>query len=47
MPYVPAEALTPRRLLDQWYATDVDTGAVHLLRLKAPAGAAACWPTRC
>jgi hypothetical protein len=35
MPYVPAEALTPRRLLDQWYATDVDTGAVHLLRLKA------------
>jgi hypothetical protein len=35
MPYVPAEALTPRRLLDQWYATDVDTGAVHLLRLQA------------
>jgi hypothetical protein len=35
VPYVPAEALTPRRLLDQWYATDVDTGAVHLLRLKA------------
>jgi len=34
-PYVPAEALSPRRLLDQWYATDVDTGAVHLLRLKA------------
>ncbi len=34
VPYVPAEALTPRRLLDQWYATDVDTGAVHLLRLK-------------
>ena len=34
-PYVPAEALTPRRLLEQWYATDVDTGAVHLLRLKA------------
>jgi hypothetical protein len=32
---VPAEALTPRRLLDQWYPTDVDTGAVHLLRLKA------------
>ena len=23
------------RLLDQWYPTDVDTGAVHLLRLKA------------
>jgi hypothetical protein len=35
IPYVPAEALTPRRLLDQWYPTDVDTGAVHLLRLKA------------
>jgi hypothetical protein len=35
MPYVPAEAMTPRRLLDQWYATDVDTGAIHLLRLKA------------
>ena len=34
-PYVPAEALTPRRLLDLWYPTDVDTGAVHLLRLKA------------
>ena len=34
-PYVPAEALSPRRLLDQRYATDVDTGAVHLLRLKA------------
>jgi hypothetical protein len=35
MPYVPAEALTPHRLLEQWYPTDVDTGAVHLLRLKA------------
>ena len=34
-PYVPCEALTPRRLLDQWYPTDVDTGAVHLIRLKA------------
>ncbi|MGH7447419.1 MAG: hypothetical protein ACRELT_07650, partial [Longimicrobiales bacterium] len=34
IPYVPAEALTPRRLVDQWYPTDVDTGAVHLLRLK-------------
>lgn len=34
-PYVPAEAMTPRRLLEQWYATDVDTGAVHLLRLEA------------
>ncbi len=40
IPYVPCEALTPRRLFDQWYPTDVDTGAVHLLRLDAldPAG---------
>ncbi|MPY86977.1 MAG: hypothetical protein GEU99_03555 [Luteitalea sp.] len=35
MPYVPAEALTYGRLLTEWYPTDVDTGAVHLLRLKA------------
>jgi hypothetical protein len=35
MPYVPCEAASPRRLFDQWYAADVDTGAVHLLRLKA------------
>jgi hypothetical protein len=35
IPYVPAEALTPHRLVEQWYPTDVDTGAVHLLRLKA------------
>jgi hypothetical protein len=35
VPYVPCEALTPRRILEQWYPTDVDTGAVHLLRLKA------------
>lgn len=35
MPYVPAEALASGRLLDEWYATDVDTGAVHLVRLKA------------
>lgn len=34
-PYVPAEALASGRLLDEWYATDVDTGSVHLLRLKA------------
>jgi hypothetical protein len=34
-PYVPCEARTPRRLLEQWYPTDVDTGAVHLIRLKA------------
>ncbi|GEM_PF-497691 len=34
-PYVPADALTPRRLLDVWYPTDVDTGALHLARLQA------------
>jgi hypothetical protein len=35
VPYVPCEVLTPRRLLEQWYPTDVDTGALHLPRLKA------------
>ena len=41
IPYVPCEATTPRRRFDQWYPTDVDTGAVHLLRLGAlPARAA-------
>ena len=34
-PYVPCEASKSGRLLEQWYPTDVDTGAVHLLRLKA------------
>jgi hypothetical protein len=34
-PYVPAEALMAGRLLHEWYPTDVDTGATHLLRLKA------------
>jgi hypothetical protein len=34
-PYVPCEAETSGRLLEQWYPTDVDTGAMHLLRLKA------------
>ncbi|NLF07434.1 MAG: hypothetical protein GX594_05575, partial [Pirellulaceae bacterium] len=34
-PYVPCEALTPRRIVEQWYPTDVDTGAVHLPRLGA------------
>ena len=32
-PYVPCEAMSPRRLVEQWYPTDVDTGALHLLRL--------------
>lgn len=35
IPYVPCEATRFGRLFDQWYPTDVDTGAVHLLRLKA------------
>jgi len=33
--YVPCEAETPGRLFEQWYPADVDTGAMHLLRLKA------------
>lgn len=35
IPYVPCEALTFHRIPDQWYPTDIDTGAVHMLRLKA------------
>lgn len=31
--YVPTDALTPRRMMDQWYPTDVDTGPLHLTRL--------------
>jgi hypothetical protein len=33
--YVPCDALTPRRLLEQWYPTDVDCGPLHLSRLAA------------
>jgi hypothetical protein len=33
--YVPCDALTPRRLLDVWYPTDVDCGPLHLARLDA------------
>lgn len=33
--YVPSDALTPRRLLEQWYPSDVDTGPLHLVRLGA------------
>ena len=33
--YVPCDALTPRRLLDEWYPTDVDSGPLHLARLGA------------
>jgi hypothetical protein len=35
IPYVPCEATKSGRLFEQWYPTDVDTGAIHLLRLKA------------
>ena len=31
--YVPTDALTHRRIMDQWYPTDVDTGPLHLTRL--------------
>lgn len=31
--YVPTDALTPRRMLDEWYPTDVDTGPLHLSRM--------------
>ena len=34
-PYVPCEAGSSGRRLDEWYPTDVDTGALHLPRLKA------------
>jgi len=34
IPYVPCEATKSGRLFEQWYPTDVDTGAIHLLRLK-------------
>ena len=33
--FVPATRMTPRRLLDVWYPTDVDTGPLHLARLSA------------
>ena len=37
VPYVPTEANTWQRKLEDWYPTEVDTGPVHLLRLKAVA----------
>lgn len=45
IPYVPCEANTFHRILDDWYPTDVDTGAVHMLRLEAvaPGGDLADW----
>ena len=33
--YVPCDAMTPRRLLDVWYPTDVDCGPLHMARLSA------------
>ncbi|HKT12426.1 MAG TPA: hypothetical protein VJW77_11435 [Terriglobia bacterium] len=35
VPFVPNNALVPRRNLDEWYPADVDTGVIHLLRLGA------------
>ncbi len=31
--YVPTDAMTPRRMMEQWYPTDVDCGPLHLTRL--------------
>ncbi len=31
--YVPCDATTPRRMLEEWYPTDVDVGPVHMARL--------------
>jgi hypothetical protein len=33
-PFVPSNAEVPRRLMEIWYPTDVDTGPLHLARLK-------------
>lgn len=40
-PYVPSDAQASGRLFRVWYPTDVDTGPLHLSRLKAldPKGA--------
>ena len=37
IPFVPTEANSHQRMLEDWYPTDVDTGPLHLLRLKAVA----------
>lgn len=34
-PYVPSDVRKPRRLLEAWYPSDVDTGPAHLPRLNA------------
>jgi len=31
--FVPTDAMTPRRMMEQWYPTDVDCGPLHLSRL--------------
>ncbi len=31
--YVPTDAMTPRRMMEEWYPTDVDCGPLHLTRL--------------
>ncbi len=35
IPYVPSNATVPGRNYQLWYPSDVDTGAAHLMRLKA------------
>jgi len=35
IPYVPSDAAYPGRNMGEWYPSDVDTGATHLLRLQA------------
>ena len=35
MNYVPCDALTPGRMLHEWYPTDVDCGPLHMARLNA------------
>lgn len=35
IPYVPSNATVPGRNYQLWYPSDVDTGATHLIRLKA------------
>ena len=32
--YVPTDAMTHRRILEEWYPTDVDVGPLHLARLN-------------
>jgi hypothetical protein len=41
--YISTDAMTPRRMIDQWYPTDVDTGPLHLARLGV--SSARSWQT--